>query len=51
VKADDRIGKSDCWTEVRATLKSPSGFLKRSAGSVSRRVTGTISTSDSYEIK
>lgn len=28
-KDDDRIGKADCWVEVRANLKQPSGFLKR----------------------
>mmetsp|Transcript_850 Transcript_850/g.1652 ORF Transcript_850/g.1652 Transcript_850/m.1652 type:complete len:367 (+) Transcript_850:81-1181(+) len=28
-KDDDRIGVADCWIEVRANLKSPSGFLRR----------------------
>ncbi|CAJ1904744.1 unnamed protein product [Cylindrotheca closterium] len=28
-KDDDKIGVADCWVEVRANLKSPSGFLKR----------------------
>ncbi|KAL3936702.1 MAG: hypothetical protein SGARI_002444, partial [Bacillariaceae sp.] len=27
---DDRIGKGDCWVEVRANLKQPAGFLRRS---------------------
>mmetsp|Transcript_96 Transcript_96/g.203 ORF Transcript_96/g.203 Transcript_96/m.203 type:complete len:408 (-) Transcript_96:1403-2626(-) len=35
---DDRIGKGDCWVEVRANLKRPSGYWKRNsskkAGSV-----------------
>ena len=29
-KEDDRIGKSDCWVELRANLKQPSGFFQRS---------------------
>jgi hypothetical protein len=53
VKYDDRIGQADCWVEVRANLKSPSGFFKRPAGSVpsKQRVASTINTSDSYEMK
>lgn len=34
-KDDDRIGVADCWVQVRANLKSPSGFLKRQGRSSS----------------
>ena len=27
---DKRLGKSDCWIEVRANIKHPAGFLRRS---------------------
>jgi hypothetical protein len=47
-KDDDRIGQSDCWVEVRANLKSPSGFLKRPTGSVpSKQKLASINTPDS----
>lgn len=50
VKDDDRIGEADCWVEVRANLKSPSGFLKRavrSEPSNQRRLASPVNTPDS----
>ena len=29
---DDKLGNADCWVEVRANMKKPSGYLRR-AGS------------------
>jgi hypothetical protein len=39
-KDDERIGKADCWVEVRANLKRPSGFFRqeRSRGPSKHRV-------------
>jgi hypothetical protein len=31
-KHDERLGQGDCWVEVRANLKRPSGFFHRSGG-------------------
>eukprot|EP00934_Nitzschia_sp_Nitz4_P000662 Nitzschia sp. Nitz4//scaffold102_size76354//57059//58180//NITZ4_005640-RA/size76354-processed-gene-0.45-mRNA-1//-1//CDS//3329532273//662//frame0 len=31
-KEDDRVGNADCWVEVRANLKNPSGFFGREGG-------------------
>lgn len=31
-KDDDRIGNADCWIEVRANLKNPSGYWRRQGG-------------------
>jgi len=31
-KDDKRIGQADCWVEVRANLKKPSGFFHRGRG-------------------
>lgn len=31
-KHDEKIGNADCWVEVRANLRSPSGFWSRKAG-------------------
>ena len=48
-KDDDRIGVADCWIEVRANLKSPSGFLRRPgrSGSTPRPNASPINTPDS----
>ena len=48
-KDDDRIGVSDCWVEVRANLKSPSGFMRRRgrSGSTPRPNASPINTPDS----
>ncbi len=31
-KEDHRVGKADCWVEVRANLKRPSGYFQRTGG-------------------
>lgn len=31
-KDDHRLGKADCWIEVRANLKQPSGYFNRTGG-------------------
>ena len=31
-KDDERVGKADCWVEVRANMKRPSGYWHRKAG-------------------
>jgi hypothetical protein len=48
-KDDDRILNGDCWIEVRATLKQPAGFLKKSLGSYSttQRIANASRTPDS----
>eukprot|EP00980_Cylindrotheca_fusiformis_P018943 scaffold6331_cov195-Cylindrotheca_fusiformis.AAC.7 len=46
-KDDERIGEADCWVEVRANLKSPSGYLTRSVGSRVRKVANASNTPDS----
>lgn len=33
---DQRIGQADCWVEVRANLKRPSGFFHRTEGGSSK---------------
>ena len=37
-KIDERLGKSDCWVEVRANLKRPSGYWQRKGGQSKQRI-------------
>jgi hypothetical protein len=39
---DDRIGKGDCWVELRANVKRPSGYLRTKKGGTVKQKIATI---------